>query len=91
MHVCGGWGVDGGWMPLSTCPQRYCNPVLNVLNEALSICWSVGHARVVTFDSKTRKTLLLVLCMCECVGERLGGGLGWGWSEAPVQPSATIL
>ena len=28
--VSGGWGwsVDGGLMPLSTCPQRYCNPVL---------------------------------------------------------------
>ena len=28
MLVCGGWGwlVDGGWMPLSTGPQRYCNP-----------------------------------------------------------------
>ena len=22
----GGWGVDGGWMPLPTCPQRYCDP-----------------------------------------------------------------
>ena len=22
----GGWGVDGGWMPLPTRPQRYCDP-----------------------------------------------------------------
>ena len=22
-----GWGVDGGWMPLPTRPQRYCDPV----------------------------------------------------------------
>ena len=31
MLVCGGggWGVDGDWMPLSTCPQQYCNPVLH--------------------------------------------------------------
>ena len=31
MLVCGGWGwgVDGGWMPLSTCLQQYCNPVLH--------------------------------------------------------------
>ena len=23
---CGSWDVDGGWMPLPTCPQRYCDP-----------------------------------------------------------------
>ena len=22
----GAWGVDGGWMPLPTLPQRYCDP-----------------------------------------------------------------
>ena len=30
MYVCvwsGVWGVDGGWMPLPTHPQRYCYPV----------------------------------------------------------------
>ena len=29
MYVCvwsGVWGVDGGWMPLPTRPQRYCDP-----------------------------------------------------------------
>ena len=28
MFVCGveGWGVDGGWKPLPTRPQRYCDP-----------------------------------------------------------------
>ena len=26
-----GWGVDGGWMPLPTRPQRYCDPVSLVL------------------------------------------------------------
>ena len=27
----GAWGVDGGWMPLPTHPQRYCDPALLVL------------------------------------------------------------
>ena len=26
-----GWGVDGGWMPLPTRLQKYCNPVLLVM------------------------------------------------------------
>ena len=42
MLVCGGWGwgVDGGWMPLSTCLQRYCNPVLHVF-LCFSLCFSL--------------------------------------------------
>ena len=27
LGVCGIWGVDGGWTPLPTRPQRYCDPV----------------------------------------------------------------
>ena len=27
----GALGVDGGWTPLSTCPQRYCDPMSLVL------------------------------------------------------------
>ena len=27
----GDWGVDGGWMPLPTRPQRYCDPESFVL------------------------------------------------------------
>ena len=51
MLVCGGWGlgVAGGWMPLSTCPQWYCNPVLHVflyfclsLSPPLSVCLSIS-------------------------------------------------
>ena len=30
----GGWGVDGGWMPLPTRPQRYCDPASLVLEAA---------------------------------------------------------
>ena len=26
-----GWGMDGGWMPLPTHPQRYCDPASLVL------------------------------------------------------------
>ena len=29
--VGGAWGVDGGWMPLPTCPQRYCDPASLVI------------------------------------------------------------
>ena len=30
--VCwrGAWGVNGGWTPLPTRPQQYCNPALHV-------------------------------------------------------------
>ena len=34
MLVCGwggAWGVDGGWMPLPTRPQRYCETASLVL------------------------------------------------------------
>ena len=34
LYVCvwsGVWGVDGGWMPLPTRPQRYCDPASLVL------------------------------------------------------------
>ena len=36
----GGWGVDGGWMPLRalpTSPQRYCDPASLVFLYSLSI------------------------------------------------------
>ena len=26
VYVWGTWGMDGGWMPLHTRPQRYCDP-----------------------------------------------------------------
>ena len=26
VFMVGAWGVDGGWMPLPTRPQRYCDP-----------------------------------------------------------------
>ena len=35
-YVCwwgGAWGVDGGWMPLPTRPQRYCDPASLVLRQ----------------------------------------------------------
>ena len=39
--VCGkvGWalGVDGGWLPLLTRPQRYCDPALLVFFHGLAI------------------------------------------------------
>ena len=31
----GAWGVDGGWMPLPTHPQRYCDPASLVNFEAI--------------------------------------------------------
>ena len=31
MCLWGAWGVHGGWMPLPTCPQRYCDPASLVL------------------------------------------------------------
>ena len=30
LFVEGGWGVDGGSMPLPTYPQQYCDPALHV-------------------------------------------------------------
>ena len=38
MFVCGGgggWGVDGGWMPLPTRPPRYCDPA-SLVDSALA-------------------------------------------------------
>ena len=35
------WGLDKGWMPLPTCPQRYCDPaslVLITLTMSVSKC-----------------------------------------------------
>ena len=26
VYVWGAWHIDGGWMPLPTHPQRYCDP-----------------------------------------------------------------
>ena len=31
VFMVGAWGVDGGWMPLPTRPQRYCDPASLVL------------------------------------------------------------
>ena len=31
----GAWGVDGGWMPLPTHPQRYCDPASLVPTKML--------------------------------------------------------
>ena len=38
----GGWSVDGGWIPLPTRPQRYCDPhvtcfMANVYGQTLAL------------------------------------------------------
>ena len=52
MFVYGGWGVNGGWMPLPTHPQRYRDPaslVSFVLSQSvvqsqskLDVSWGRG-------------------------------------------------
>ena len=37
----GGEGVDGGWMPLPTHPQQYCDPASLVLSFSLSLSLSL--------------------------------------------------
>ena len=46
--VCGGWGVDGGWMPLPTCLQQYWDPAslvwdFNSLLQIKSNCKWMHH------------------------------------------------
>ena len=37
--VVGAWDVDGGWMPLPTRPQRYCDPrvICSVIKSAAHV------------------------------------------------------
>ena len=47
MHVGGGaWGADGGWLPLLTCPQQYCDPVsiVDILSNNADFRYSLWHA-----------------------------------------------
>ena len=34
VYVWGAWGMDGGWMPLPTRPQRYCDPA-SLVSQAM--------------------------------------------------------
>ena len=34
-----GWGEAGGWMPLPTRPQRYCDPASLVFHSATKNAW----------------------------------------------------
>jgi len=43
-----GWGVDGGWMPLPTRPQQYCDPASLVVLclESFSVnCVKIGNLK----------------------------------------------
>ena len=49
MGLCvgwGAWGVDRGWMPLPTRPQRYCDPASLVLQTDV---FSIGDIFLQTF------------------------------------------
>ena len=51
------WGVDGGWTPLPTRTQQYCDPASLVsffyllLQLHLVLTWVVGYVLIPKFDS----------------------------------------
>ena len=51
----GAWGVDGGWMPLPTRPQRYCDPASLVNKEVGSKLRSTSLARVRSHQKKSHR------------------------------------
>ena len=53
----GSWGVDGGWMPLPTRPQQYCDPASLVLR------WYLLNP-----SSKWRVSVIMVMSMANISG-----------------------
>ena len=86
MYVCvweGGLGVDGGWLPLPTRPQLYCDLASLVScghatqrhcpSVRPSVCWSM------VMELKSAKThfdaAVLIIFVCVCwLGDGVDGG-----------------
>ena len=54
VYVRGGWGEDGGWMPLPTRPQQWCDPPVNCFTTvALSVDEMIVKLKFVGFVGLT--------------------------------------
>ena len=61
VYVCGRWGVDGGWTPLPTRSQRYCDPTSLAFNEIGVPTTLVSRQKVVAVPSPTPLYIVILV------------------------------
>ena len=62
-----GWGVDGGWMPLPTCLQQYCDPASLVCEFA-----AVGRVQLAEYGA-------FIQLVCGGASRAVARRCFWSW------------